>query len=85
MEYIIFAVIAWVIGQLIFNKYLKKSEGYEGERKHNKKHGKGTYKWINGDKYEGDWIEDLQHGQGIFTWSNGDKYEGDWFEDQKHG
>ena len=46
-----------------------------GQWKDNKKNGKGTYYFVNGDKYVGDWVEDNQTGQGVFTWPSGDRYE----------
>ncbi len=46
-----------------------------GQMKDNKKNGKGTLYWANGDKYTGDWIDDTRTGQGVFTWSNGEQYE----------
>ena len=80
-EYIIYAwliiIIAWIIWELFSSKKIfKKRIGYEGELKDNKRQGKGSHIWDNGDKYEGEWFDDQKHGQGAFTWSDGDKYEG---------
>lgn len=30
-----------------------------------KKTGKGTLFWVNGEKYEGDWLEDNRTGKGM--------------------
>ena len=85
-EYLIYAIIAWIIWKLFFSKkFFKKRLGYEGELKDNKRQGKGTHIWDNGDKYEGEWFDDQKHGQGTSTWSDGDKYEGEWFEGKKEG
>ena len=50
-----------------------------------KRHGKGTYTWADGDKYEGDWVDDKKHGKGTYTWANGANYEGNWKNGAKHG
>ena len=38
------------------------------------KHGKGIYKYSNGDVYEGDYQFNLKHGKGRLTFINGDQY-----------
>ena len=59
---------------------------YEGERNaFNRFHGKGTYKYTNGNVYEGDWVDGRKNGQGTQTWSNGEKYEGGWSNNREHG
>ena len=50
-----------------------------------KKHGKGTYKWLDGSFYEGDFDKDLRQGVGLFKWSNGESYKGDYLADQRTG
>lgn len=40
-----------------------------------KRNGKGTYYFPNGEKYEGDWLEDKRTGQGVYCWVNGDRYK----------
>ena len=59
VPYLIYAwiiIIAWIIWKLFFSKkFFKKRLGYDGELKENKRHGKGTHIWDNGDKYEGEW------------------------------
>ena len=86
MEYLIYAIIAWISWKLFFSKKIfKKRLGYEDELKDNKRQGKGMHFWPNGDKYEGEWFDDQKHGQGTFTWSDGDKYEGEWNEGKKEG
>ena len=64
-EYLIYAIIAWIIWKLFFSKkFFKKRLGYEGELKDDKRHGKGTHIWDNGDKYEGEWFDEKKNGQG---------------------
>ena len=48
------------------------------------RHGKGLYKYPNGDVYFGDWNEDNFHGKGTFNtnlgtyaFKSGDVYEGE--------
>lgn len=49
------------------------------------KHGKGSYKWLDGSFYEGDFENDLRHGTGHFRWANGESYKGDYLQDQRTG
>ena len=59
---------------------------YTGEVDDNgKKHGKGTYRWIDGSFYEGDFKDDLRHGLGKFKWANGESYNGEYLRDQRTG
>lgn len=58
---------------------------YTGEWLDDKKHGKGTFKWLNGMRYEGDWANDKRNGQGIFIWPNNQRYEGGWKDDLRNG
>ena len=65
-------------GKGIFYYDKKCNEKYEGDWINNKREGKGTMNWNNGDKYEGDWKNDKQEGKGIMYYSNGEKYDGEW-------
>ncbi|MEC8243346.1 MAG: hypothetical protein VX038_00725 [Verrucomicrobiota bacterium] len=59
---------------------------YEGEvDSKGRKHGKGTYKWLDGSFYEGYFDKDLRQGVGLFKWSNGESYKGDYLADQRTG
>ncbi|MDA8990158.1 hypothetical protein N9H45_01355 [Opitutales bacterium] len=49
------------------------------------KHGKGSYKWLDGSYYEGDFDNDLRHGSGHFRWANGETYKGDYLQDKRTG
>jgi hypothetical protein len=40
---------------------------YKGQWVNDKKHGKGEYRYPNGDVYYGDWYENLKHGKGKVT------------------
>jgi hypothetical protein len=60
-------------------------EGYEGELKDGKPHGKGKYVYADGNVYEGDWKDDKKHGKGKSVNADGAVYEGDWKDDKKHG
>ena len=44
---------------------------YEGEFKMDKREGKGTMYYVNGDKYEGDWKNDKFEGKGLYNFING--------------
>ena len=66
------------IYEFSFDKFYSKfGDKYIGERKNNKKEGKGIMYYINGDRYEGDWKNNFTDGKGILYNKNGDRYEGD--------
>lgn len=50
----------------------------------NKRQGRGTYTWNNGDKYVGEWYAGKKHGAGEYFYSSGNKkhYVGNWHKDQ---
>ena len=54
------------------------SEQYTGDIKDNKRNGRGTYIYGNGDRYEGNWSNDLRHGKGTFYYKTGELYIGEW-------
>jgi hypothetical protein len=41
-----------------------------------RKEGKGTYRFANGDVYVGDWKADKRHGKGELVCANGNRYVG---------
>ena len=49
---------------------------------HQKKHGKGTYLYSNGDVYEGDWEENLRSGKGELNCKKGDLCRGEFSNDE---
>jgi len=42
-----------------------------------KRHGHGTYHYLDGGKYEGEWVDDKIHGKGTSTYPNGNEYDGE--------
>lgn len=36
-----------------------------------KMHGRGTYKYAEGDVYQGEWKDDKRHGKGVVTYAEG--------------
>ena len=71
------------IGSFCFGEGPWKGQTYNGDWADDNKHGKGVYRWPNGDSYEGDWVNDKRTGRGVFRWADGDSYEGDWFNSKK--
>ena len=47
-----------------------------GEMKNNMKHGRGVYKFANGNRYEGEWQNNAKHGTGKYFYSSGELYIG---------
>ena len=48
-------------------------------------HGKGLYKWPDGNEYEGDYINNIKEGEGVFKWKDGRKYKGKFKNGRPHG
>jgi hypothetical protein len=46
-----------------------------------KLHGKGTFRYLNGDVYNGEWNEGKKNGRGTLIWADGDVYDGEWKDD----
>lgn len=44
--------------------------------KENLKHGKGVYKFNNGNRYEGEWYNNQKNGTGKYYYSSGELYIG---------
>ena len=44
--------------------------------KDNMKHGKGVYKFANGNRYEGEWLFNQKHGTGKYYYNSGELYIG---------
>lgn len=59
-----------------FGEFVSSAFRYKGEFRDNKKQGKGTYTWANGNVYEGDFVDDEPFGRGKFVFATGDRYEG---------
>ena len=59
---------------------------YEGEKKNNKRHGKGKFFYADGGIYEGDFKENKMHGQGLLYYANGKlAYKGGFINDEFEG
>lgn len=58
---------------------------YEGTLQENKRDGRGTMNYANGDVYVGSWLEDKRSGRGIMNYANGNVYEGLWQADKFQG
>jgi len=57
---------------------------YKGRFKNNKKYGKGTKKYANGDEYEGEWKDGRAHGNGKIMLADGEAHEGEWNDGKMH-
>ena len=76
--------VAELVTQL--KPYMKSTEeGYKGDKKNGRMHGKGVYTYASGNVYNGDWVKDNMHGKGCLTFPDGDMYDGDWVNSDKHG
>ena len=60
-------------------------DAYTGTYQENKRNGKGTMKYANGDVYDGLWLEDEKNGSGTMKYANGDVYVGNWKDDNIQG
>jgi len=54
--------------------------GYDGEWKDGKRHGRGTHEYTNGNKYVGEWKDGKPNGQGTANYADGSRFIGE-FED----
>ena len=51
---------------------------YEGQWKNDRRDGKGSYTWPDGNKYVGEYADGKQEGRGVVTWADGTKFDGEW-------
>ena len=59
---------------------------YEGLIKENRMHGRGSYKWPNGDNYIGEYHNGLRNGYGEMIYhSKNEHYKGRWQDSLYHG
>jgi hypothetical protein len=58
---------------------------YEGDYTNGKKHGRGKWLDVNGDKYEGECANDTMNGKGKFISADGSVYDGEWREGNRSG
>jgi hypothetical protein len=58
---------------------------YEGDYEDGKMHGKGIFKYANGEAtYDGCFKYDKRSGEGKMTYADGDEYDGNWKDGKKH-
>jgi hypothetical protein len=53
-------------------------QGYDGEWRDDRQHGRGTYYWPNGQYYDGEWNQSHFQGRGTFKYPNGLRVTGQW-------
>ncbi len=58
---------------------------YKGEFQENKRHGFGTYTFLDGEIYTGDWKNNVRDGFGTNTFKSGEKYIGEYKKDLRDG
>lgn len=58
---------------------------YVGGWKDDKRHGRGTCFFKNGEFFQGDWNHGMMAGQGTLRYSNGDLYIGEWHDGLRSG
>ena len=54
---------------------------YEGDIRHGRPNGHGTFFFANGDREEGEFRDGKLNGQGTYTFSSGDRFEGQYKND----
>lgn len=68
-----------------FGKAKKLRKLYVGGWKDDKRHGRGTCFFSDGQFFQGDWTEGKMHGEGLLRYSNGDLYIGEWLDGLRSG
>jgi hypothetical protein len=63
----------------------KPAPAVDGDFVDNKRTGRGSKLWPNGNLYEGDWVNGERHGKGAIVYANGARYDGEWANDTRHG
>ena len=61
------------------------TDKYVGEEVNGVKHGRGAFRWRNGDTYYGNWRNDRISGHGMYTYANRDNYDGFFLSGEKNG
>lgn len=54
---------------------MNENEYYSGAFLDGVYHGKGTFKYANGDEYDGDWVKGCKHGKGVMRYADGTMFE----------
>jgi hypothetical protein len=78
------AIVTYYRGQEI-NDYGEISDADDYRPRYYTPHGKGIYKWTNGNTYEGDWVKGILTGKGTFKWKSGDVYTGEFVNGELNG
>ena len=61
------------------SRYVEKTkEGYFGQTKNKKMHGKGLLRFNSGAIYQGNFVQGKKHGNGTFVYASGNVYTGGW-------
>lgn len=68
-----------------FGKTKKLRKVYVGGWKCDKRHGRGTCFFKNGEFFQGSWDQGKMHGHGTLRYANGDLYVGDWHQSLRSG
>ena len=59
------------------------SDIYIGKTKDGKKHGQGTFTWVDGDKSQGEFMDGEMHWRGIVIYNDGAIEKGIWNKGKK--
>ena len=73
------------IGKKVIQKYIFEDGEYYGQIKDGLPHGKGEYKYKNGDEYKGYFKKGLYDGHGVKKTRNGESYSGYWKDNKRDG
>jgi hypothetical protein len=57
-----------------------KCNAYEGDYKHDRKCGFGTFTWSSGNVYKGGYKDDEREGHGEMFWTDESRYQGEWIK-----
>ena len=59
-------------------------EGYEGEYRDGLKHGRGVFRYANGNVYEGEFKDGRLNGRGVMNYASGSVYDGQYDDDKRN-
>lgn len=72
-------------GNILNSEGRESHYSYDGEWRHGKMHGEGTYLFTDGHTYKGYWKENLHDGFGVAEYPIGSQYTGEWKKGKFHG
>ena len=59
---------------------------YTGHFQDRRMHGRGVYRWLNGEKFDGEWAHHRRlDGDGEMLYANGNIYKGKFKNEKRHG